>query len=451
MDGAAASQARLSTRTMPPARDPDRGLAIANDACEAALPSLPAGASADVLISDEERLLETADALLARAGVDRSEHMPKPERYQYVRRASTARTRRDLVRRFLAQKWSVKSHEAAVVKLNARPIVVMSPFGDDDRGGGNRHSPQRKSRDSRLHRYSGWCTVCQIQNEWCGFEHVDHSRSVLQPIPTYREVTKVAGAGAEDESEVARMRHKNKTKRNRKNKKKKTARFVGEDGMTEFEKRVKEKARLRRGKSRQNEVWVAGGQQRASTQLYNQHRVAHRMRLAGEMEYVQDWLQRYYYDSEAEDDEEGEEEDEGKQQGDVSDMQFQAEQTYRNMTAGGAKLAEWKEAWFKREQHERNGGVWTPNRFAFTLVLVAQDVAGFGMPESVAQAIYEHLDVRGSRLLGSEALVRAVEEVVVGGMVGGDSGVCSQKEGGQEEEEGEAEHDDDADDDVPVQ
>ena len=67
------------------------------------------GAADLLLLSEEELLLERADALLARGGVERSEHAPEPERYRYVRRASSVDSRRSLVRRFLTHKWSIKT------------------------------------------------------------------------------------------------------------------------------------------------------------------------------------------------------------------------------------------------------------------------------------------------------------------------------------------------------
>ena len=122
----------------------------------------------------------------------------------------------------------------------------------------------------------------------------------------------------------------------------------------------------------------------------------------------------YYYESEEEDEDEVSEEKGVVKEGDTGDIRLQAEQMYRNMTADGVKFAQWKEVWLEREQHERNGGVWTPNRFAFTLVSVAQRVASFAIPERTARAIYAHLDSSNSRLLGSDVLVRAVEKAVLG-------------------------------------
>ena len=90
------------------------------------------GAADLLLLSEEELLLERADALLARGGVERSEHAPEPERYRYVRRASSVDSRRSLVRRFLTHKWSIKTREAAIVKTSARPIATISPFADED-------------------------------------------------------------------------------------------------------------------------------------------------------------------------------------------------------------------------------------------------------------------------------------------------------------------------------
>ena len=182
--------------------------------------------------------------------------------------------------------------------------------------------------------------------------------------------------------------------------------------MTEFEQRVRRKARLRRGKSRQNEKWLAETRQRASTQHYNQRRITNQMHLTGEMSSVQDWLRTYFYESEDEEENAPEETtsfDEKNNEGQMLDMQSKAEQIYRSMTDDGRKLAEWKKAWAACERLERNGGVWTPNVFASTLVAVAHDTAGFVLPETVARAIYANLDTDGSRLLGTDALMRAVD------------------------------------------
>ena len=371
---------------------------------------LPHGDSADILLTEEECLLQRADALLARGGVDQSEHVPTHVTYEYTKRASSVSERRGLVRRYLMHKWSIKSREAAVIKTNSRPIVVRSPFDDED----DLKRTAVTRNGSRLRRYSGWCAVCQIHREWCGFEHVDPGRRVLQPISSsYKECKPIAKDEWTNDVDSALGDHRSK-KLSEKGKKK-ILRFVGEDGMTEFEARVKRKAMLRRGKSKQNEAWLAGTKQRSSTQIFNQHRIMGLMQKAGEMESVQDWLKMYYYDSE-EDMDDVDEKDankDAKETEPASNMESRAEKVYKKMTDGGTKLAEWKEAWQACEQRERNGGVWTPNRFVVSMISVAQGVAGFTLSESLARDIYAHLDVTGSKLLESEVVVRAVEDAVV--------------------------------------
>ena len=249
--------------------------------------------SAELLLSEEE-ILQRADELLARGGVD-SSVLQKEESVsrRYVKRASSVAERRSLVQRHLHLKWSVKSAEAAVIKINSRPIAVMRDLEDADLDG---TSPHSETRPSRRRRYSSWCAVCHMKNEWCGFEHLDPGSRVLQPISSLSPSKMSQGEGLRSP-----QRNRNRGGRSDQlapSRQKIMVRFRGNEGMAKFESRVKHKARLRRGKTKRNVAWLAGSKQRASLRHWNSKRIASIMRMTGEMDSTQDWLKLYYYSSE---------------------------------------------------------------------------------------------------------------------------------------------------------
>lgn len=218
------------------------------------------GESADMLFSKDKELLDRADLLLARSNnssnsggkgteeiatesfVDDNATMssnteskhdvaPFTQPVLSVRLSLTPQQRRTLVHNHLKYKWSTTSSQAAIIKAGTRKVMVSPP----KRASKKTTFPTK----DRSVQYSGWCPLCKMRKEWCGFSH--------ESLGLDQTSAKNNGGGSGKKTSLGWS-------------------------LSEYGAKVKRKASKRRG-NKMAAQWKQGQVQRAAAQHWNQRRL----------------------------------------------------------------------------------------------------------------------------------------------------------------------------------